>query len=299
MDRGLAYGDGLFETIAIRSGRPCCWLDHLDRLALGAARLRLPLPSPAQLKAEASQLAAAVDIGTLKILLTRGPSVRGYRPPSQPKPTRILLVDALPEDQAGPHGDGPVGHSVDSSAELSVEHSIGPPVGNQVDHTVDLRSEQGICARLCDIRLGINPQLAGLKHLNRLEQVLARAEWSEPSIDEGLMLDADGTLVCGTMSNLFLVTAAGLQTPLIDRCGVAGTARARMINAAREAGLRAQELRLTVDDLLKAQGAFLTNALIGVWPIRSFEGHDFELSLLPWPLINRVRGCLLQPESDW
>ncbi len=266
-DRGLAYGDGLFETIAVRAGRPCCWLDHLDRLALGAIRLRLPLPSPARLKAEASQLVKDVDVGTLKVMLTRGPSVRGYRPPSQPRPTRILLVDHQPVNRSS--GD--------------------------VDH----RAEQGVCARLCETRLGINPQLAGLKHLNRLEQVLARAEWSEPSIDEGLMLDLEGALVCGTMSNLFLVTAAGLQTPLIDRCGVAGTARARMISAAHEVGLGIQERRLTLDDLAKAQGALLTNALIGVWPIRSFEGHDFDLSLLPWPLINQVHGRLLQPESDW
>ncbi|NEX15398.1 MAG: aminodeoxychorismate lyase [Halochromatium sp.] len=273
LDRGLAYGDGLFETIAVRCGRPCCWLDHLDRLALGAARLRLPLPSPARLQAEARQLLEGIEVGSLKIMLTRGPSARGYRPPPQPQPTRILLVDGPPEDQ----GRG----------------------RDWADIAADRRAEQGVCVRLCDTRLGINPQLAGLKHLNRLEQVLARSEWSEPAIAEGLMLDAEGTLVCGTMSNLFLITAEGLQTPMIDRCGVAGTARSMTLRLAREAGLRVQERRLTLDDLVKAQGAFLTNALIGVWPIRSFAGRDFELSLLPWPLIERARTRLLQPESLW
>lgn len=273
LDRGLAYGDGLFETIAVRLGRPCCWLDHLDRLALGAARLRLPLPSPGRLQAEARQLLDGIEVGSLKIMLTRGSSARGYRPPPQPQPTRILFVDERLDDQSR--------------------------IRDGDDIVADRRAEQGIRVRLCDTRLGINPQLAGLKHLNRLEQVLARSEWSEPAIAEGLMLDAEGALVCGTMSNLFLVTVEGLQTSMIDRCGVAGTARSKTLRLAREAGLRVQERRLTLDDLVKAQGAFLTNALIGVWPIRSFAGRDFELSLLPWPLIERVRAQLLQPESLW
>lgn len=267
LDRGLAYGDGLFETIAIRSGRPCNWLDHLDRLGRGSARLRLPLPSPARLKAEVSRVVEGVEDGTLKILITRGPSARGYRPPSEPQPTRILLVQ---EQQA--------------SADRA---EVAP------------RDEPGVRVRLCETRLGINVQLAGLKHLNRLEQVLARSEWDDPGVGEGLMLDAEGALVCGTMSNLFLVGESSLETPLIDRCGVAGTARARLLDMAREAGVRVQERRLSVDDLIRAQGAFLTNALIGVWPICAFEDRDFALSRLPWPLIAQVRTRLFQPESDW
>lgn len=271
-DRGLAYGDGLFETIAVRSGRPCCWLDHLDRLALGAARLRMPLPSPARLKAEANQVIEGVEVGALKMVVTRGPSARGYRLPSSPQPTRILFVDEQPADR-------------------------GDVVA--ADARCDPRAGQGVEVRLCETRLGINPQLAGLKHLNRLEQVLARSEWSEPSIDEGLMLDAEGALVCGTMSNLFLVTEAGLETPFIDRCGVAGTARRRLLRIAAESGYQAQQRRLTVDHLIRAQGALLTNALFGVWPIRSFEDREFDLSRLPWPLIDRVHEQLMQPESHW
>ncbi|MEA3638572.1 MAG: aminodeoxychorismate lyase [Lamprobacter sp.] len=270
-DRGLSYGDGLFETIAVRSGRPCCWLDHLDRLALGAARLRLPLPSPARLKAEAARLVEGVEVGTLKMIITRGPSARGYRLPAQPQPTRILFVDERLDDQ---------GHAM-------------------TDPSRDPRTEQGVQVRLCDTRLGLNPQLAGLKHLNRLEQVLARAEWADPGIDEGLMLDAEGALVCGTMSNLILITDVGLETPLIDRCGVAGTARAQLLRIAVASGYQVRERRLGLDDLLRAQGALLTNALVGIWPIRSFEGQEVDLSGLPWPLIEQVQTRLMQPESDW
>lgn len=263
-DRGLAYGDGLFETLAVRGGRPCCWLDHLDRLALGALRLGIPLPSPARLKADASRLLQGVDSGVLKIILTRGRSTRGYRPPADPQPTRALILT----------------ESASSAAE------VGP-------------AACGARVRICQARLGINPQLAGLKHLNRLEQVLARAEWADGDVDEGLMLDAEGALVCGTMSNLFLVDDCALKTPLIDRSGVAGTARARVLAAARATGIEVREGRFTLADLVRARGAFLTNALIGVWPIRSFEAHDFDLALLPWALIDRVRSRLLQPESDW
>lgn len=263
-DRGLAYGDGLFETLAVRGGRPCCWLDHLDRLALGALRLGIPLPSPARLKADASLLLQGVDSGVLKVILTRGRSTRGYRPPADPQPTRALILT--------------------ESASTAAE--VGP-------------AAFGARVRICQARLGINPQLAGLKHLNRLEQVLARAEWADGDVDEGLMLDAEGALVCGTMSNLFLVDDCALKTPLIDRCGVAGTTRARVLDTARATGIEVREGRFTLADLVRARGAFLTNALIGVWPIRSFEGRDFDLALLPWVLIDRVRSRLLQPESDW
>jgi 4-amino-4-deoxychorismate lyase len=262
-DRGLSYGDGLFETIAVRDGRPCAWLRHLDRLALGAARLRLPLPSPNRLKDEAARLCATVERGTLKIILTRGPAGRGYRPPQSPQPTRILLL---------------------SEAASAADDAIRMP---------------GARVRVCETRLGLNPQLAGLKHLNRLEQVLASAECSDPGVDEGLMLDADDTLVCGTMTNLFMVDEAGLHTPLLDRNGVAGTARAALLAAASEAGIAVYERRLSLDEFLRAPAALLTNALIGIWPIQRAEGRTFDPDRLPWPLLEAVQAELLQPEPHW
>lgn len=263
-DRGLSYGDGLFETLAVRAGRPCCWLDHLDRLALGAARLGLPLPSPARLQAEANRLTVGVEHGTLKVILTRGSSARGYRPPAEPRPTRILIVTpTLPASEPAPR--------------------FG-------DH--------GVRVRVCRTRLGINPQLAGLKHLNRLEQVLARAEWSDPAIGEGLMLDAEDALVGGTMTNLFLLDRAGcLQTPLIDRCGVAGTARAAVFSAAQAAGIAIEERRLPLEALLRARSAFLTNAVIGVWPIRRVEDRELDPRRLPRTLLDDIDARLRRPET--
>lgn len=261
-DRGLAYGDGLFETLAVRAGRPCCWLSHLDRLALGAVRLGLPPPSPTQLEREATALCSGIARGTLKIILTRGPSQRGYRSPPNPQPTRILIL---------------------TEASSAADDSI---------------HERGARVRICESRLGINPQLAGIKHLNRLEQVLARSEWSDPAIDEGLMRDIEGALVCGTMTNLFLMDGDGLLTPPTDRNGVAGTARARLVAEARRAGLPVEERRLTLSDLIRAPAALLTNSLVGIWPIRSVEDHLFDRSMLPWSLLERVQAQLLRPGLD-
>jgi 4-amino-4-deoxychorismate lyase len=265
-DRGLAYGDGLFETLAVRAGRPCRWFDHLDRLARGALRLQLPLPSPSQLQREAARLCMGVQRGTLKILLTRGPAARGYRPPAEPKPTRILMLN---------------------DRSLATEYDVD-----------EAQRNAAVRVRLCHTRLGINPQLAGLKHLNRLEQVLARAEWNDSTIAEGLMCDAEGMLVGGTMTNLFILDHRGLQTPLIDRCGVAGTARGLLLAMAEQAGWAIHERRLTVTELLRARAAFLTNALIGIWPIRAIDARTFDPALLPWPLLEAVQAALLQPEPE-
>jgi 4-amino-4-deoxychorismate lyase len=262
-DRGLAYGDGLFETLAIRHGRPCCWGEHLDRVRRGAARLRLPIPSATQLRADVAQVATEIERGVLKMILTRGPATRGYRPPEAPRPTRICFANDAVPDAARP--------------ERTPEAAV----------------------MVCRARLGINPQLAGIKHLNRLEQVLASAELAASGVDEGLMLDAEGFLVSGTMSNLFILDRHGLHTPLIDRCGVEGTARSLVLSTARAMDVPVQSRRLTLNELFSARAAFLTNAIFGIWPIRRVGRHSLDPALLPWPLLDRVHTRLLQPETDW
>jgi 4-amino-4-deoxychorismate lyase len=262
-DRGLAYGDGLFETFAVRHGRPCCWNDHLDRLARGADRLGLSVPSADRLRSEVALVTTDIERGILKVILTRGSATRGYRPPSTTRPTRICFASEGVPDAARP----------DWTREAAVW--------------------------ICRTRLGINPQLAGIKHLNRLEQVLAAAELEGSGMDEGLMLDAEGFLVSGTMSNLFILDQHGLHTPLIDRCGVAGTARSAMLSMAETMGVRIQTRRLAVDELFAARAAFLTNAILGVWPISRVGPHVFDSTLLPWQLIDRVRARLQQPETAW
>ncbi|NEX21130.1 aminodeoxychorismate lyase [Thiorhodococcus mannitoliphagus] len=251
LDRGLHYGDGLFETILLRDGRPCQWQRHLERLLLGAERLAIPTPDVRLLREEAWRAAHALSSGVLKLILSRGAGGRGYRPPRAPNPIRIFLAYPL------------------------------PAAGAQ-----DWR--QGIAVRYCQTPASINPALAGIKHLNRLDSVLARLEWGDAAVAEGLMLDPLGSIVGGTMSNLFLWDGARLLSPLLDRCGIAGTVRGLVLHLAATMGIESLLTRLEPDDLSAASGLFLTNSILGVRPVQTLGGARFDLERLPWRLMEAV-----------
>jgi 4-amino-4-deoxychorismate lyase len=259
-DRGLHYGDGLFETIAVRLSAPCLWSEHLDRLCLGAARLGIPLPDPGLLLHECLALSQGVGDGVLKLILTRGSGGRGYRPPVAPFPTRILALYPLP------------GYPSDWG-------------------------DTGVAVRWCQTSLGESPSLAGIKHLNRLEQVLARSEWDDEGIAEGLMCDPRGRVIAGTMSNLFVYTGGRLLTPRLNTCGVAGTVRGLVLRLAPGLGVGVAEVDLRLENLVTADGAFLTNAVLGVWPVRRLGGIDYDPGCLPMALIAAVRSAAWTPSG--
>ena len=262
-DRGLAYGDGLFETIRIIRARPCLWDAHIARLSDGCRRLGLRLPPVALLESEAGSLAAGYDDGVLKLILTRGGGGRGYRPDPDATVRRIWMRFDL----------------------------AGYPPDWQVD---------GVAIRLCRTQASHNPALAGLKHLNRLDNVLARSEWSDPEIAEGLMQGPDGELIGGTQSNLFLWDGQALATPRIDGCGVAGTMRATAMRLARRHGIRCTERVIRRDELARARGAFLTNALIGVWPVRRVESMALDPRRLPRELLaDLVLASQTEESPQW
>jgi 4-amino-4-deoxychorismate lyase len=233
MDRGLAYGDGVFRTLAVSGGKPEFWRRHMAKLAADCAALGIAAPDAALLAAAARMLLKAGAQAVLKIIVTRGVGGRGYKPPDAAAPTRIVLRAPWP--------------------------AYAPDMA-----TV------GVALRLCETRLGLQPRLAGVKHLNRLEQVLARAEWSDPAIAEGLMQDSDGRVVEGVMSNLFVVKGGEVATPDLTRCGVAGVMRGLLLESARVADLALSEVR-GADEL------FLTNSLIGLWPVRQFDGRAYAV----------------------
>lgn len=243
-DRGLAYGDGLFETIAFHAGQAPLWRGHMARLRRGCRRLGLAVPDPALLWSEARGLAGDRAV-VVKLILTRG-SGRGYAPPVPAAPRRVLLRLPLPALPARLYRDG-------------------------------------LRLRWCRLRLAPQPALAGLKHLNRLEQVLARAEWRDARIDEGLCLDADGHLVCATAANVFIVRDGVLLTPLLDRCGVAGVARAALLARARR-WLPVREQRLWRADVDGADEVFLSNAVRGVMPVRMIGRRRYR----PGPVAARL-----------
>jgi 4-amino-4-deoxychorismate lyase len=155
-----------------------------------------------------------------------------------------------------------------------------------------------VAVTLCHTPLGENARLAGLKHLNRLEQVLAPAEWSDPEIAEGLMLDGRGRVICGTMSNLFLLKDGRLSTPRLDTCGIAGTVRARVLAIVSSLGIETRETDLSAEDLAAADGLLLTSSLMGMLPVSRLAERPLDIRRLPVELIERVRRIAFAP-SDW
>jgi len=248
----------LFETIAVVDGQPCLWDRHLARLHAGCARLGMPPPPENQLVAEALSLSQGIDRAVLKLILTRGEGGRGYRPPRPAHPRRILRLTPWP------------------------------------DHPEGWRSA-GVRVRYCQTRLGHQPLLAGLKHLNRLEQVLARSEWSETDVAEGLMLDIDGRVVEGTQTNLFALLDGRLVTPPLERCGVAGVVRRLVLESARALGLRVVEEVLDPARLATAEASFLTSSLVGIWPVREVAGVAFDPSRVPTELTAAVLAAAFRP----
>lgn len=226
MDRGLAYGDGVFRTLRVRAGEPLWWRDHYAKLAADCSALMLACPDEAGLYAEVCRVAAAGQ-GVVKVVLTRGTGARGYAPPQEPFATRIVMPAPLPA--------------------LAQAHA-----------------PDDITARWCTLRLARQPRLAGIKHLNRLENVLARAEWSDPAIAEGLLCDDSGAVIGGVMSNLLVVKDGELWTPELSQCGVAGVARTRLLRAAVRRGIRTHIDRLPPAAILAADEVMICNSVIGV-----------------------------------
>ena len=224
-DRGLAYGDGLFETMRVHGGRVPWWDAHWARVSHGAQRLRLGLPDRALVEQQVRALLAAADDDTsdvIKLIITRGGSGRGYLPPVDSTPLWILS-----------------------------RHPSPPP-----------SRSGGLHLRWCTTRLAIQPALAGLKHCNRLEQVLARGEWHDRGIDEGLVRDMDGNVVSATAANVFVLRDDGWHTPPVDRCGVAGVCRAWVLSASG-----ARETRMGVAEVETADAVVLCNAVRGILPV--------------------------------
>ena len=233
-DRGLAYGDGVFETMAAQDGR-VRWLDlHFDRLEEGCRRLQIPPPARHVVADEIAAHCTRVSRATVKLIVTRGSGSRGYAPPAAPVPTRILSIGAWPAYPSGHYANG-------------------------------------IRVRVCQLRLSANPALAGMKHLNRLEHVLAHLELRGTDAEQGLLLDTSEHVVGGTSSNVFAVRQGRLVTPAIERAGIKGVMRRVVLAAAAEIGVLAAERDLTLAEIASADELFMTNALFGIWPVASLD----------------------------
>jgi 4-amino-4-deoxychorismate lyase len=247
-DRGFHYGDGVFESAALANGRVRLLEQHLRRLALGCERLGIEPPDAALLRSDVQRVSGSAQRAVLKIVVSRGIGPRGYRPSARAKPTRVVALYPAPSQSA----------------------TTQPAL------------------RWCETRLGRNARLAGIKHLNRLEQVLAQAEWHDEAIVDGLMLDTEGELVSGTANNVFLVRDGTLLTPDLRFCGVHGIMRAEVLRTARELGIAVNEEPLWPHDVEAASEVFITNSVRG---IRSIDA----LGSLRWSggaVADRLRRAL-------
>uniref|UniRef100_E6QRZ2 aminodeoxychorismate lyase n=1 Tax=mine drainage metagenome TaxID=410659 RepID=E6QRZ2_9ZZZZ len=251
LDRGLAYGDGVFRTMRLHNQKVQQWPLHYAKLVADCAGLGIVCPDEMLLMQDILRSTQNESAGVIKLIVTRGEGRRGYAPQHEMIPTRIAMYTPLP--------DYPAQH---------IQH--------------------GVKITVCALRLAHQPRLAGIKHLNRLEQVLARAEWQDASIAEGLMLDQHGLLVCGTMTNVFALSGQKLMTPTLDCCGVAGVTRSRILALAPALGLEMEICPMTLDTLLAADEVMLCNSVIGIWSVSELANTRWRVG----PLANTLREKL-------
>jgi len=248
-DRGLQYGDGLFETVSCLGGKPRWLALHLDRLRKGLARLRLPFREFDALQAEIESMAAGAPRCLVKVIVTRGTATRrGYAPVGDEQPTRIVSRHPWPPDA----------------------QASGYRIG------------------ISDICLGSNPALAGLKHLNRLEQVLAQMDLAQSGVNEVLMWSTTGHLIGGSMSNVFLADDHGMLTPELHECGVEGVMRRVVLECAAATGMSVQVRPIVREDLAAAPEVFVTNIRLGVQSVSWLDGRTLTSDSYAQQLRRRI-----------
>lgn len=239
-DRSIHYGDGLFETIALKHGVMSFWSDHYQRLISNCERLKILKPSEALLLDEINIVKQTKEQAVIKIILTRGNGERGYPIPETIKSKRIV--------QCYPYPQYPESYY-----------------------------KEGIRTRFCTTPVCENTALAGIKHLNRLDNVMASSEWNEEVIAEGFMCNAKLEVIQGTKSNLFCVRENILYTPDLTKSGILGIMRAHVLHWAGQQQWPIKIAPISRDALLSSDEIFICNSIFGIWPVNELEGHVFSV----------------------
>jgi 4-amino-4-deoxychorismate lyase len=209
------------------------------------------------------ELAGQQKDAALKYILSRGTGGRGYQCGPELEVTRIASIHPLPHWPSDPE-------------------------------------QNGVRTRICTTRLAAQPLLAGLKHLNRLEQVMARMEWDDTDIAEGFMLDQDQRLIEGIMSNVFIVRGRELLTPDLSKCGVAGVIRSVILDLAVTLGFKTRVQLLTLDDVKSGQEVFICNSLTGIWPVVYVEGcGEFGIGRITRQLQVALQADGIEDNGNW
>ena len=261
-DRGFAYGDGVFRTLVMREGSPESWPLHYQKLVADCSAIGIVCPSPELLMNDLQQLFLLNETAIAKIIVTRGEGNRGYTPPAVTAPMRVVVKSPMPQY----------------------------PESRFVD---------GVNLIVCETRLALQPRLAGIKHLNRLENVLARMEWHSPDIADGIFLDANDNVIECTAANIFARFGDTLITPSLTQCGVAGVTRQRIIALAHTLALKTVVETLSLEKLLSADEVIICNSLYGAWQVKTVQmkasqnnSNSLEKSIKSASLAANVRAAL-------
>lgn len=257
-DRAVQYGDGLFETMKIKARTPLFWDRHLTRLRASCERLQIPCDFQL-LEAEVSQVLSSIESHNqgshiLKIIVTRGSGGRGYAPPPIASATRIVQLHSFPDSYAK----------------------------NAID---------GIQAQRCRHPISRNSALAGMKHLNRLDQVMASMELTETA-SEGLMCDDAEHLIEGIKTNVFLVLEGRITTPALTEAGIAGIMRDVVLEHFSSHGRPVDIRPIHIRELSSASELFVCNSVLGVWPVVALATAGDNVSFPIGPVTREAQGLL-------
>ena len=253
LDRAFAYGDGVFRTLLVRHGIPAKWDLHYAKLRDDCERLKLDCPDEALILEDIKCLFKSDGFGVLKIVISRGEGARGYVVPANIKTNRVIIKLPRPTYSA-------------------------------------VNVDEGVKLFLCTIRLSKQPVLAGIKHLNRLENVMARMEWSDPDFIDGLLLDENGFVIEGTMSNIFARFGDKLLTPDLSQSGVAGVTRSCILKMSDPLGLDVKVQAFTLDELFEADEVIICNTLFGAWQVRALANKSWNKQTLASKIRTLLEG---------
>jgi 4-amino-4-deoxychorismate lyase len=232
---------------------------HLNRMENGARKLNIPFPDRQLFLDDINCLLRGSNSNSIiKLILTRGRGKRGYRYEKTQIPTRICMLSAWP------------------------------------DYVAHWR-EHGIATRFCQTQVSVNPQLAGIKSLNRLDSVLASSELG-PAFNEGFLSDIDGNVIEGSMSNIFIVSNATLVTPDLSRCGVNGIMREQIIDIAQNNSIKVETRNITRDELLESREIFISNSVIGACVVKQLEKQSYNTDTMT-RTINKILDRRIEADA--
>jgi 4-amino-4-deoxychorismate lyase len=237
-DRGLNYGDGVFTTLLVRAGQPIHFEEHQHRLEQGCHRLGITPPDWMAMAEQVSNLAQNQSLAVLKVVVTRGVGGRGYSPTGA------------------------------TNTSVVVSRHNYPSQYNEWQNGIELGVAETRCA--------VFPSLAGLKHLNRLDNVLIKQEIDERRLVDAVVLDADEMLVSASAANLFWYKDSCWYTPSVERAGIAGITRNRVLSYFVDNDIDCKIVRECLDKLLSAEHIFICNTLMGLVPVIKINQQQFK-----------------------